>query len=255
MPEGRGLCLSIEGPGALPVRLASTLPGAGKVELVSGVDKKAGIFYCMWTFTYMRIEHKPTEVRRLEIIEAAQKIILTRGIGHLTIEAIAQEVGLTEGAIYRHFTSKQEVLLFLLDDVERSLFEKLEEAKEVQGSSLTRLEELLKADLSYLEGREGLSFIISQAGYLGDPEIRDRVSRIVVRYLRTIEIILGEGVESGEIRHDIDRAAAAILFLGMVQGCVTATSSQAIADQGLVRRYLPLWNVYREAVVSRDCAA
>ncbi|MEE9248672.1 MAG: helix-turn-helix domain-containing protein, partial [Dehalococcoidia bacterium] len=86
----------------------------------------------------MRVEHKPTEVRRHEIIEATQKIILTRGMGHLTVEAIAQEVALTEGAIYRHFTSKQEVLLFLLDDVERTLFEKLEEAKEAQGSSLKR---------------------------------------------------------------------------------------------------------------------
>ena len=203
----------------------------------------------------MRVTHKPTEVRRLEIIEAAQKIILTRGMGHLTIEAIAQEVGLTEGAIYRHFTSKQEVLLFLLEDVERTLFETLEKAKDKQGSSLTRLEEVLKADLSFLEGREGLSFIISQAGYLGDPEIQDRVSRIVTRYLKTIEVILGEGVESGEIKQDIDREAAAILFLGMVQGCVTATSSRAIADQGLVRWYLPLWNVYREAVIFRSDAA
>ena len=203
----------------------------------------------------MRVTHKPTEVRRLEIIEAAQKIILTRGMGHLTIEAIAQEVGLTEGAIYRHFTSKQEVLLFLLEDVERTLFEALEKAKDKQGSSLTRLEEVLKADLSFLEGREGLSFIISQAGYLGDPEIQDRVSRIVTRYLETIEVILGEGVESGEIKQDIDREAAAILFLGMVQGCVTATSSRAIADQGLVRWYLPLWNVYREAVIFRSDAA
>lgn len=203
----------------------------------------------------MRVVHKPTEVRRLEIIGAAQKIILTRGMGHLTIEAIAQEVGLTEGAIYRHFTSKQEVLLFLLEDVERTLFETLEKAKDKQGSSLTRLEEVLKADLSFLEGREGLSFIISQAGYLGDPEIQDRVSRIVTRYLETIEVILGEGVESGEIKQDIDREAAAILFLGMVQGCVTATSSRAIGDQGLVRWYLPLWNVYRDAVIFRSDAA
>ena len=203
----------------------------------------------------MRVAHKPTEVRRLEIIEAAQKIILTRGMGHLTIEAIAQEVGLTEGAIYRHFTSKQEVLLFLLEDVERTLFKTLEKAKDKQGSSLMRLEEVLKADLSFLEGREGLSFIISQAGYLGDPEIQDRVSRIVTRYLETIEVILGEGVESGEIKQDIDREAAAILFLGMVQGCVTATSSRAIADKGLVRWYLPLWNVYREAVIFRSDAA
>lgn len=203
----------------------------------------------------MRVAHKPTEVRRLEIIGAAQKIILTRGMGHLTIEAIAQEVGLTEGAIYRHFTSKQEVLLFLLEDVERTLFETLEKAKDKQGSSLTRLEEVLKADLSFLEGREGLSFIISQAGYLGDPEIQDRVSRIVTRYLETIEVILGEGVESGEIKQDIDREAAAILFLGMVQGCVTATSSRAIGDQGLVRWYLPLWNVYRDAVIFRSDAA
>ena len=61
-------------------------------------------------------EHKSTAIRRKEITRAARRLIIKRGAEHVTIRGIAEEVGISEAAIYRHFRSKKDILRLLLDD-------------------------------------------------------------------------------------------------------------------------------------------
>lgn len=53
--------------------------------------------------------------RQLEIIEAAGKILTNSGVSGLTIKNLAKEMKFSESAIYRHFTSKEEIIIALLD--------------------------------------------------------------------------------------------------------------------------------------------
>jgi AcrR family transcriptional regulator len=48
--------------------------------------------------------------RQLEIIEAAGKVITSSGVSGLTIKNLAKEMKFSESAIYRHFTSKEEII-------------------------------------------------------------------------------------------------------------------------------------------------
>ncbi|MCE5206398.1 MAG: TetR/AcrR family transcriptional regulator [Porphyromonadaceae bacterium] len=59
----------------------------------------------------IKMEIKP---RQLEIIEAAGKLLTTSGVSGLTIKNLAIEMNFSESAIYRHFTSKEEIILTLL---------------------------------------------------------------------------------------------------------------------------------------------
>ena len=52
--------------------------------------------------------------RQLEIIEAAGKILTTSGVSGLTIKNLAKEMKFSESAIYRHFTSKEEIIIAML---------------------------------------------------------------------------------------------------------------------------------------------
>ena len=52
--------------------------------------------------------------RQLEIIEATGKILTTSGVSRLTIKNLAKEMQFSESAIYRHFESKEEILLMML---------------------------------------------------------------------------------------------------------------------------------------------
>src|SRR5699024_8288106 len=52
--------------------------------------------------------------RQIEIMEAATNRISKFGIQNLTIKTLAEDIGLSEPALYRHFKSKNEILLSLL---------------------------------------------------------------------------------------------------------------------------------------------
>ena len=62
-----------------------------------------------------------TLVRKHQIIEIARDLITTKGMEGITIEAIADAVSISEGAIYRHFTGKIQKLPRLIDDIETDL--------------------------------------------------------------------------------------------------------------------------------------
>ena len=53
--------------------------------------------------------------RQIEIIEAAGKILTRSGISGLTIKNLAKEMQFSESAIYRHFTSKEEIIVAMLE--------------------------------------------------------------------------------------------------------------------------------------------
>lgn len=53
--------------------------------------------------------------RQFEIIEAAGRILTKSGVSGLTIKNLAKEMQFSESAIYRHFTSKEEVIVDMLD--------------------------------------------------------------------------------------------------------------------------------------------
>ena len=63
--------------------------------------------------------------RQLEIIEAAGKILTSSGVSGLTIKNLAKEMKFSESAIYRHFTSKEEIIIAMLNYLANSINERL----------------------------------------------------------------------------------------------------------------------------------
>ncbi len=69
----------------------------------------------------METQRENTQVRRKQIVAAARKLIVKYGSEHITVRRIAKEIGVSEGAIYRHFKSKTDVLSLMVDDIEETL--------------------------------------------------------------------------------------------------------------------------------------
>jgi AcrR family transcriptional regulator len=63
--------------------------------------------------------------RQIEIIEAAGKILTASGVSGLTIKNLAKEMQFSESAIYRHFASKEDIIVvmlnYLADDINKRL--------------------------------------------------------------------------------------------------------------------------------------
>ncbi len=85
---------------------------------------------------------QPTAARRQQIADAALKVISEQGLGRFTTQAIAAEIGITDGTLFRHFDSKEDIVLAALDRVEERLFDGF---PPVDPDPLVRLERFFRA--------------------------------------------------------------------------------------------------------------
>ena len=63
--------------------------------------------------------------RQLELIEAASRLLTTSGVNGLTIKNLAKEMKFSESAIYRHFSSKEDIILAMLHYLAENIDERL----------------------------------------------------------------------------------------------------------------------------------
>ena len=189
-----------------------------------------------------RKRRKSSLLRRKQIIETLRKLILKYGSEHVSVRRIAKEVGISEGAIYKHFKSKKEILSFLVDYIEESLISDIQNHN-TGDNILQHLENVLRSHLSSLEQRRGISFlVIAEIISLGDKKLNRKIFGVLTQYISRIKELLGIGVQTGEIGQDINLDMAAMAFFGMAQGLATIW---ALSDYSfsVEQRYTALWDV------------
>ncbi len=196
--------------------------------------------------------HMSPTIKQQEIVEAARAIITARGMGCLTIRELANGMSLTEGAIYRHFKSKNQIIELLIDDIEKSLLVIFELRAAANWDAIEKLRNVFTSHLSYIEKRRGVSFsIINETINIKNERIRKRMASVMDQYLKRIETLLAEGVRSGQFRKNIDPASGSIAFFGMIQ---TLGTLWALSDykHSVLTTHLPsLFDFYIKGVMSR----
>jgi AcrR family transcriptional regulator len=184
---------------------------------------------------------KSSLLRRKQIIETLRKLIFRYGSEHVSVRRIAKEVGISEGAIYKHFKSKKEILSFLVDYIEESLISDIQN-RDPGNNILQHLENVLENHLSSLEQRRGISFlVIAEIISLGDKKLNRKIFGVLTQYISRIKELLVKGAEAGEVGQDINLDMAATMFFGMTQGLVTIW---ALSDYSfsVEKRYASLWD-------------
>jgi AcrR family transcriptional regulator len=195
-------------------------------------------------------KRQDTFLRRKQIINALRKLIIKYGSEHVTVRRIAKEIGISEGAIYRHFKSKREILGFLVEYIEDNLIgdiEKSDHNKKV----LELLEDILTKHLSSIEQRKGVSFlVIAEIISLGDKKLNNKIFNVLNNYMSKIKEILLRGMKNEEIRQDINLDTTAIFFFSMIQGLV---SMWYLGDYNfnLEEKYISSWSIFCEAIKKR----
>jgi AcrR family transcriptional regulator len=192
---------------------------------------------------------KDTLVRRKQIVSAARKLIVKYGSEHVTVRRMADEIGVTEGAIYRHFKSKKDILLLLVDDIEDTLIEDITKSDQGSIDSLEVLDKIINSHISAIQQRKGITFlVIAEIISLGDKKLNKRVAEVIDKYTDSIQKILSEGVRSGIIRSDLDLSSASRLFFSITQGLVNIWALHQY-DFNLQQEYAPLWDIFRKGII------
>ena len=126
--------------------------------------------------------------RQQQIIETAIKLIADKGIQGFTIKNLANAIGVTEPAIYRHFENKQNILIEIL-----SLFKENKESfmKNVQADDVTpldKLKALFELRFKYFaKNRAIASVIFSEELFRNDPILSEIVFDIMKENQKKIQ--------------------------------------------------------------------
>ena len=191
---------------------------------------------------------RPTVARRREIIDAARLVITERGMQALTIGNLARAVGVSEGAIYRHFRGKKQILAGLIEDIDHRLSLQIDLIDGDPDAGLMRLEQVLKHNVAP-STQTGVSFlVIAEVLMNGDDELRRLMQAAIDKHLAMIEAQLSVGAQKGEVRPDVDLRAAALQFYGLTQAVNTlnhfGSDDFPVGNSGM------LWQVFSTGVAA-----
>jgi len=154
--------------------------------------------------------------RKEQIVQAARKLVVKYGSENVTVRRIAEEVGFSEAAIYRHFKSKKDILYLLIESVEASLLKDLDDATYPE---YDKFENMVLKHLSAVEMKKGVSFqVIAEIISLGDRKLNNRVCKSIENYITKLEKIIREEVKRGNLRSDLDVEAVATTLFCVMQG-------------------------------------
>jgi AcrR family transcriptional regulator len=197
----------------------------------------------------MITQRENTQVRQKQIISTARRLIVKYGSEHVTVRRMAKEIGVTEGAIYRHFRSKSDVLSFLIDDIAETLIGDIEKNNKKGLGTVTTLGNIVIDHISSIQQIKGVSFqVIAEIISLGDNNLNQKIYVVIEKYIAEIRRILEIGKTQGFVRRDADVDSAALLFFSMTQGLVNLWSLSHYKFD-LLEKYKTLWTVYCKAIL------
>jgi AcrR family transcriptional regulator len=174
---------------------------------------------------------RPTTPRRTEIADAALKVIGERGVAALTMATLASEVGVTSGALFRHFASRDEIL----EEVAARVVELMEASFPEPGlPPLERLRHLFLARAETVGRYAGIPrLLFSDQFAKALPESASLQIRSLVRRTRLFMLeILREAASRGEIRGDLAPEDLLVPVMGSLQHLAFLSS---LPKEGLPR--------------------
>lgn len=156
--------------------------------------------------------------RQAEIIEKSIGIIANKGIQGLTIKNLSKEIGISEPAIYRHFDSKTAILIAILDtfDDMASLMGGL--AKNSSDAAADKIAFIFSRMTDvFKETPAMVSVIFAEEIFKNEPILKEKITSILNKNEDTIESIMHNGQQKGEIRNDLTYQNLALIIMGSLR--------------------------------------
>lgn len=157
-----------------------------------------------------------TEVRQVQIKKAVLEIIANEGLHNLSTRKLANSIGLTEGAIFRHFPTKRDIIKGIMNDVSTDLIGTLKKIVLSLEPSDKKLFAYLCKNVEYLKQNRGITILLfSEATHLGDKELKGKLNLILTEQKIFIKKIVEDGIDSGLWNKNINTEDFANLYLGI----------------------------------------
>jgi AcrR family transcriptional regulator len=156
--------------------------------------------------------------RQQQIIEESIKIIDERGIQGLTIKNLSKAIGISEPGIYRHFESKTEILLSILNNFKEMAIMLSEIMETLEVSAIEKIGFMFSKMLElFSETPSMVSVIFSEEIFKNEEVLKIKIVEILNLHAQTLENIISKGQSAKNIREDIDEKSLALLAMGSLR--------------------------------------
>lgn len=172
-----------------------------------------------------RTKEEAAETRQA-LLDAALRVFSRQGYAATRLEDVAQEAGVTRGAIYWHFKSKADLYNTLVAEVSLRSDEVVERARAAAGDSpLDVLRRIMVGLLEFVEEDEQYRAVMELTILKTEvtPELEEGM-RLKVEGLRAVQETLKRAIRlgqlAGEIRADLDPVDGARAYMAYLNGCI-----------------------------------
>ena len=178
--------------------------------------------------------------RQLDIMQSLAKMLQVKGPVKVTTASLANECGITEAAIYRHFPSKKKIYEGLVDFCEQSLFDLIGDINSSKEDHLDKASKIMILLVSFSEKNPGLARLLTREAFsIDEASLDDRIKQMFSKIELQIKQNLQKYEQQTKKKLALPSASSANLLLAFVEGVIqqfvrsgfTEKPSQRISDQ------------------------
>jgi TetR/AcrR family transcriptional regulator, transcriptional repressor for nem operon len=177
---------------------------------------------------------KPAEERRSDLMAAAKKLFVSKGIASTTLEEITDGAGVSKGLFYVYFGSKEELVCALQENFSMHFARCLTEAAETKVDWGEKLDACAQASFeAYRDWSDLHEVLFHRSGPAREtcPD-REPAHFLVVRAIREL---LEQGIDAGAYEIEDPETTATILYVAMHAFDRTIYGGRPPKDQDVVK--------------------
>jgi AcrR family transcriptional regulator len=192
-----------------------------------------------------KVTQQYRDARRDQILSAARRCFLRDGFHATSMQDLFAEAGLSSGAVYRYFASKDDVIIAIAEENMRDVVEMIHAVATQQpgrsaGAAVADVLEILRAKDAQ-NGLGGLA-LLAWAEALRNPSLAEQFKELLTQMLTDLAEVVAEQQNSADLPQSVPADALAAVLISIVPGYILQlTLLGAAAVEGVPDAVRALW--------------
>lgn len=161
------------------------------------------------------------EDRQSEIIRVTMELAADKGVDHVTTQDMADAMQLTQGSIFRHFATKDDIWIAVIEWIRDRLMKILDKAASDASDPLNAVERMFFAHINFISKHPAIPrLMFSELQRKKNSTMRRLMQELLLGYEAKIADLLETAKTQSLVSAELDTKSAAVLYIGMIQGLV-----------------------------------
>jgi AcrR family transcriptional regulator len=193
-------------------------------------------------------KHLPADERKAATVETLLALAGEQNPAEISTTVIARRMGVTQGALFKHFPTKDAMLQAVMDWMAARLLSRVDKALEKAASPAAALEATFMAHIDFVAAHPGVPrMLFGELQNAKETAPKRMAKTLMRRYGERLKQVIEEGKATGEFDASLDTDAAVVLLIGTIQGLVMQSLLTGNVRQ--IRRDAPrAFAIYRRGI-------